>query len=221
MFKKKKKKEVIFEEEIVVATSKDEKQVEKIEVIEEVKTIKEVNIIDDEFEIEVLESKELIFGNFTFYDNDPTTECAVDEDEIGITSLREAQVSTEDKKDEIDTKDEKDKKELSSYFEESKKDNRKIKEKPVKIKKKSKKQRKKEEKFANIKDQKVFIFRNKKYTKVEDFIVYLNSHYLEIDKISQEVLDNESFYGWLSKKSGVFDESIKKFKEIKEKIEKK
>ena len=82
-------------------------------------------------------------------------------------------------------------------------------------KKKSKKEKAKEVKFSSVRNQKVFVFRNKKYVKVEDFIKYLNNHYLEIDKISQEVLDDEKFYGWLSKKSGVFDESIKQFKEIK------
>ena len=223
MFKKKKKKEVIFEEEIVVATSKEEPKSEEKEVIEEVEketeTIQEVNIIDDEFEIEVPESEQLVVGKFTYYDNDPTTECAVDEDEIEITSLKEAKVNKEEKEDLEE--DAKDKKELSSYFEKSKKDNKKIKEKPIKEKKKSRRQKNKETQFSNIKDQKVYIFRNKKYTKVEDFINYLNNHYLEIDVISQEVLDDERFYGWLSKKSGVFEDSINQFKEIKEKIEKK
>ncbi len=34
------------------------------------------------------------------------------------------------------------------------------------------------------------------------------------------LLADEKFYEWISKRSGVFDESLEKFKEIKEKIEK-
>ncbi len=216
MFKKKKKRNTIIEDEVIVVTSNDEPIVEEKDIIEEIEVIQEVNIIDDEFEIVVEESEKLVVGKFTFYDNDPTTDCAVDDSEFEITSIKEASIEKEANDDEV-----KDKKELGSYFDKSKKGNKKIKEKPIKQRKKSKKEKAKEAKFSSIKNQKIFVFRNKKYAKVEDFIKYLNNHYLEIDKISQEVLDDENFYGWLSKKSGVFDESIKQFKEIKEKIEKK
>ena len=173
--------------------------------------IKDIEIADKDSEIEKEETEELIVGSFTFYDNDPNTECAVDE-----TSSDDESIEEQD-----ESEDNKDKKELDSYFEKSKKNNKDIKEKPIKEKRKSRRKLSKETEFSNIKDQKIFVFRNKKYSKVEDFINYLNNHYLEIDVISQEVLDNENFYGWISKKSGVFDDSIKEFKEIKEKIEKK
>lgn len=96
---------------------------------------------------------------------------------------------------------------------------RKQKKEPKK-KKKSKRKKRKERDLQDVKDRKVFKYNNKKYTKVEDFIKYLNDNYLDIDKIAKEVLDDENFYGWLSKRSGVFEQSLKEFKEIKEKIEK-
>ena len=88
-------------------------------------------------------------------------------------------------------------------------------------KKKSRRKSKKEQLEQQIKDQKLFRYNNKKYTKVEDFITYLNAHYLDIDVIAREVLDDENFFGWVNKNSGVFQQSLKEFKEIKEKIENK
>jgi hypothetical protein len=110
------------------------------------------------------------------------------------------------------------KKDINEYFEEGKKKNRKLMK--TKEKKKSKRQLKIEREFVEIKDEEFFIFEGEKYRKIEDFIKYLDEHYKEIDKIAQKVLTNEHFYEWVSKSSGVFDESLKKFKEIKEKIEK-
>ena len=223
MFKKKKNKQEILEEEVKVATSKDEIEVieeevkvatskDAIEVIEEeVEVVLDINMDDELVEEIPEETEELVVGNFTYHDSDPNNECSVDDDE----TLDVVESERDDKEDN------KDKKKLSSYFEDSKKDNSKIKETPIKETRKSKRLKNKEADFYRVKNQKVFVFRNKKYFKVEDFIKYLNSHYLEIDKISQEVLDDENFYGWLSKKSGVFEDSIKQFKEIKEKIEKK
>lgn len=143
-------------------------------------------------------------GNFTFYDIDNDTDCAVDEVEI-----------VQD--DKINTR----KKDLISFFEDSKRDNSKIKEDHIKSKKKSKRQIIKEIELSNIKNQKMYVFRNKKFIVVDDFIKYLDSHYLEIDKIAGEVLNDELFHGWIRKNSGIFEESITLFKEIKDKIEKK
>lgn len=267
MFKKKKKIKINYEEEIAVATSKEEKDVVSKDVVED---IQEVNIVDDEYKFEAVKSEKLVVGKYTFFDNDPTTECAVDEkddeDEIVVALTKKKEVkeeieeeieeTVEEPDDEIiaevteddidedsgedvdedidedveedideDTNEELDSefkdKNIEAFFEESKKSNKKLKEKPKKEKRKSKRSEKREREFTNIKDQKVFIFRNKRYTKVDDFIKYLNANYLDIDVISQEVLDDENFFGWLSKRSGIFDDSIKQFKEIKEKIEKK
>jgi hypothetical protein len=89
--------------------------------------------------------------------------------------------------------------------------------------KKSKKRKKTKKDLLEeqIKDQKIYRYNNKKYTKVEDFITYLNAHYLDIEDIAREVLDDENFFGWVNKNSGMFQQSLKQFKEIKEKIEKK
>lgn len=205
MFRKKNKIEPIIEEEIVVATSKDVEIDDKKVEIEEVEVIQEINIVDEEITIDYSNGNEYVQGDFTFYNNDPASECMVEEDE----QSKDAEIVKKDKE------------ELNKYFEKSKKDNSKIKEKTKKEKKTTKKKKDNETEFSNTMSKKAYVFRNKKYTKVEDFITYLNGHYLEIDKISQEVLDDEVFYGWLSRKSGVFDDSIKQFKEIKDKIEKK
>lgn len=196
MFRKKKKRNIYLEDEVIAVTSKDEIIIEEKVDVEEIEVIQVINL----FKEKDLESEELVLGDFTFYDSDPNNECKVDEDETDF---------------------EKDKKELSSYFKDSKKQNKKLRTTPIKEKRKSKRIKKRETDKYNVKSQKVYVFRKKKYSKIEDFITFLNGHYLEIDKISQEVLDDEKFYGWLSKKSGVFDDSIKQFKEIKDKIEKK
>jgi len=112
------------------------------------------------------------------------------------------------------------KKDLGKFFEENKENNEKLKTTDKKKKgKKKKRTSKRERNLQAVKDQRVFKYDNKRYTKVEDFITYLNEHYLDIEEISRAVLDDENFYGWLSKKSGVLDVSLKEFKEIKEKIE--
>ena len=85
--------------------------------------------------------------------------------------------------------------------------------------KKSKKPSKRDRNYQDVKDQRVYRYRNKRYTKIEDFVQFLHDNYLDIEEISREVLDDENFFGWVSKKSGVFDVSLKEFKEIKAKIE--
>jgi len=123
------------------------------------------------------------------------------------------------------------KKELSTYFDankdNSKKSNRKDKHAKInteagkKQKKQSKRQSKRDQLEEDVKNKKLFRYDNKKYIKVEDFITFLNQHYLDIEKISEEVLDNENFFGWINKNSGVFNQSLKEYKEIKAKIENK
>ena len=95
----------------------------------------------------------------------------------------------------------------------------KIKKTKTKTKKRLKEQPKQDREFLDLEDKQIFKYEKKKYIKVEDFIKYLNEHYKDIDKIAKIVLDDEDFYGWVSEKSGVFHESLQKFKEIKENIE--
>lgn len=101
---------------------------------------------------------------------------------------------------------------------EEEKETKKKKKKPKK--KKKEKKTKKDKDLQAIKDRRMFKFKKRKYTKIEDFIKYLNAHYLDIDDISKEVLESEFFHGWLSKNSGKYQESILELKKIKEKIEK-
>jgi len=113
------------------------------------------------------------------------------------------------------------KKELSSYFEKSKKKNTGL------WIKESKRSKKKENEvsqvskvdYEDVQNIHVYQFRGKKFFKVDVFIKYLEDNYLDIDKIAKEVLDDENFYGWISHNSELFGESIRKFKELKEKIE--
>jgi len=172
-------------------------------ITEKAEQIKDVTLNNNEtFMVE--KSGELVEGCYTFYDNDPNNECAID-----------------DEGHEKEVLNEKPKRELNSYFEDSKRDNSKIKENNIKCKKRSKKQTNKENRILDSKHQKSYVFRNEKYNTVDDFIKYLDSNYLDIDKISKEVLNDELFHGWISKNSGVFDDSIILFKEIKDNIEKK
>lgn len=121
----------------------------------------------------------------------------------------------------------KNKKELSAYFEESKTKNKKLNKAEKKAlsksnhKGKKNKASKKDKLQEDIKNQKAFRYDGKKYTKVEDFIAYLNAHYLDIEEIAEEVLEDENFFGWINNNSGVFAKSLKEFKEIKAKIENK
>ena len=121
----------------------------------------------------------------------------------------------------------KEKKELSTFFEENKESSKKLKRSDKKALKKADKEKsskknrktKKDKLQEDIKNQKIFRYNGKKYTKVEDFIVYLNEHYLDIEEIAEEVLEDENFFGWINKNSGVFAKSLKEYKEIKAKIE--
>jgi len=114
---------------------------------------------------------------------------------------------------------------INTFFEASKSSNKLKRRDRKKYSKKELKRRKKRLKSPrtseDIKDQKVFKFRKKKYSNVEDFIKYLNDHYLDIDDVANDVLSDENFFGWISKKSGRFDQSLKEFQEINAKIEKK
>lgn len=116
----------------------------------------------------------------------------------------------------------KDKVDLNSFFEASKQQNKLKRSERKKYSKRELKRRKKRQNrriSEEIKDQRVFKFRKKKYKDVEEFISYLNDHYLDIDDVARDVLADENFFGWVGKRSGVFPQSLSKFKEIKEKIE--
>lgn len=113
-------------------------------------------------------------------------------------------------------------KDLKKYFDsDAKKVAKKLAKKPAKktkAKRTSKRAFKQKQVYDDIQNQRVYKFRGKKYSKVEDFIKFLNDNYLDIDQISKEVLDDKAFYGFIAKKSGVFDASIKRFKILKEEI---
>lgn len=136
--------------------------------------------------------------------------------------LEEVDPEEPEEQEEAEKEETKPKKDLNKFFEEDKKKVEKLKKKKEKVskpKKKSKRQLQKEKDYEAIKDKRIYKYRGKKYTKVEDFIKYLNDHYLDIEQIASEVLEDENFLGWISKKSGTFKKSIEKFKEIKQEIE--
>lgn len=208
MFKKKKKKreEQFIEDEIVVSMNDISKTIQSKEVIDE----------DDDFETE--EEWAIDPSALEENYNDDLEEDIDSEDEVPL----EEETAESSKRDTSEEKfvDEKAKKELGEYFEEDKKKNKNLKVKKSKTKKKSKRQLKREQEFVDINDRRIFRYKNKNYNKVEDFVKYLDNHYLDLDNIAQEIMNDENFFGWVSKKSDIFDESLKKFKEIKEKIEK-
>jgi len=197
MFNKKKKDNLNYNEEIIVATSKSENVIGVIKQGED-KVIQDFEIVGDPLR----ENDDYKVGNFTFYDSDPQSECSVDN--IENEGIDKSEISKSKRK------------ELLSFFEESKDYNRKIIEKKVVEKDKNN-----ESELKGVSNEDFYVFRNVKYAEVEDFIEYLDSNYLDIENISKEALNDEKYYEWLSRKSNVFDESIKLFKEIKEKIEKK
>jgi len=202
MFRKNKKNNSFLDEEVIVATSKSKKNDNKIKR-EEKKVIQDIAIVKSK----VVDSRDYNIGNFTFYDNDPQNECSVDEIEIEEIDIHERSISK--------------RKDLSVFFEESKEYNRKMQEKKTKEKKNPDILKNIEIERSSSNEDDVYVFRNIEYSKVEDFIEYLDSNYLDIENISKEALKDEKYYEWLSKKSKVFDKSLKQFKEIKEKIEKK
>jgi hypothetical protein len=202
MFRKNKKNQSFLDEEVIVATSKNDKSFMKLKR-REVKPIKDIEIVNYPERI----SDEFKIGDFTFYDNDPQNECTVDDSVVEEVEIIETNKKT--------------KKDLSSFFIESKRYNNMVQVKEPKEKKSNKKHKNVETETINIDNDYSYVFRNVRYTRVEDFIDYLNDNYLEIEKISQEAISDEKLYQWLSKKSYVFDDSVKQFKEIKERIEKK
>ncbi len=191
------KREADLETEFFTRLIKDDEEtIDEEEFPEEYKDFRK-GIYDD-----LLDEEEVIEQANTepFSEETSTEETTIEEKDLGL--------------------EDKNKKDLSEYFEDTHKKKKYLKDKVAKEKKTSKRQLRKELEIEDYQAQKVYRYKNKKYTKVEDFIIYLNDHYLDIDEIAQEVLNDEKFYGWISKRSGVFDESLKKFKEIKEKIEK-
>ena len=114
------------------------------------------------------------------------------------------------------------KKKFEDYFEQSRapqeepKEKKPVKKKEKKPKRVSRRKRKEIEEFNDIKKRRAYKFKRKKYVKVEDFIKYLNGHYLDLDEIADKVLTDENFHGWLKKRSKRFDESIADFRDIVE-----
>ncbi|MCK5761309.1 MAG: hypothetical protein KAH16_00270 [Candidatus Izimaplasma sp.] len=228
MFKKKKKKQEqqFIEDEIVVSMGDLAEAIEnKKELENDNKTIEETKVKQEKIEVEQDEKSK---DNVDELEEDEPFDLSVEntnnnsedyEKEI-LTTRTELKEIEEMIEEEQGEDEEKPKKDLGEYFEKDKKKNRKLIIKNKKVKEKSKKQLKRAAEFAAIKDRKIFRYENKKYNKVEDFIKYLNAHYLDMDEIALDIMNDEKFYGWISKKSGVFEDSLKKFKEIKEKIEK-
>ncbi|MFK5882968.1 MAG: hypothetical protein QM489_01360 [Candidatus Izemoplasma sp.] len=224
MFKKKKNR--ILEDEIKIEEVTNKTDMEDIEIVKE-ETIVE---LDDEVVIresmieddEIIPRAEPLINDETIYDViEPETiidepivlkeeKSVVDENSFDSDLIPREEIIKEDNK------------ELDKYFDDSRKENAKnAKKKPkkAKVKKESKRLLKQRKAFEDVKNQRVYKFRKKKYTKVDDFIKFLNDNYLDIDNIAKEVLDDKAFYGFISKKSGVFETSIKEFKKIKEEID--
>ena len=197
-------------------------------------TVEQVVTTPEDEEEQIVESVPVSelepFDEYTSdYDAEPTEviediplEEVFDDEDIVVEEEPEVEDVIEEVVKQPEPKKKGKKKDLNKFFEQDQKKVEKFKkkkEKPPKVKKKSKRQLQKEKDYEAIKDKRIFKYKGKKYTKVEDFIKYLNDHYLDIEQIASDVLEDENFLGWISKKSGTFSESIKKFKEIKQEIE--
>jgi len=126
-------------------------------------------------------------------------------------------IKEEDQEELIDDEEVKD---LNTYFGNNNDELKKGKKKKTKKEKVSKRKKRRKKDLEDITERRVYKFRDKKFSKVEDLIEYLNDHYLDIEELSKEMLDSEEFYGFISKKSGIFDSSLKEYKKIKKEIEK-
>ncbi|PAT02703.1 hypothetical protein CI105_01715 [Candidatus Izimaplasma bacterium ZiA1] len=111
-------------------------------------------------------------------------------------------------------------KDLNTYFGSNNEELKKGKKKKSKKEKVSKRKKRRKKDLEDITERRVYKFKDKKFSKVEDLIEYLNDHYLDIEELSKEMLDSEEFYGFIRKKSGVFDASLEEYKKIKKEIEK-
>ena len=103
------------------------------------------------------------------------------------------------------------KKELHEYFLQSKEEQEKLKRNPPKKPQKTK------SKFVGT--DLSFRYKGKKFQKPEDFIKYLDAHYLDLDDIAFDLLNDKLFLTWIGKRSGLFPQSLKEFTKIKKKIE--
>jgi hypothetical protein len=73
----------------------------------------------------------------------------------------------------------------------------------------------------DISERNLYKYKNIKFKEITDFIRYLDQHYLELDDIAKDVLNDPKFLGWLKQKSGFFDESIEEFKSLRSIIDQK
>ncbi len=124
--------------------------------------------------------------------------------------------------EEINEETKEEKLDLNSFFQASKQKRRLSRKERKQYSKKELKRRKKRQKEGisdEITNQRTYKFKKKKYKNVEDFIAYLNDHYLDIDDIAIEVLKDERFFGWVGHHSGVFPQSLKQFKEIQKQLD--
>lgn len=223
------------EDEVVIAENNTEepevvidKEPKQSPIIDEI-VVEDKPLIPDELDIhQVIKEPDVVVDEEPVVAEEVPEEVIIS-DEV-VTSDEEPVVSVElipeesqeNVEEQANIESEEDKRELNEYFDDSRKVNAKqSKKKPKKQKvtKESRRALKQRKAYDDIKNQRVFRFRKKKYYKVEEFIKFLNDNYLDIDKIAQEVLDDKAFYGFVSKKSGVFESSIKEFKKIKEEID--
>jgi hypothetical protein len=228
-------------------TSEQEPMIEEAPTLEEELNIKEERIAKVEEEHNEKPFQEEEVSNVENHDELYETEESLDEEEPTESTWKWADTDSEDASDreeaiqapdfileDIPEEEDsptakefmlptKDKVDLNEFFEASK-EQKKLKRRDKKeYSRKELKRRKKRQSRArvpeDIRDQKVFLFRKKRYKTVEDFIQYLNDHYLDIDDVAREVLADENFFGFVGKKSGVFPKSLQEFREIKKKID--
>jgi hypothetical protein len=84
------------------------------------------------------------------------------------------------------------------------------------LKKGAKKQRKQKEK-DNSEDQRIPLYQYKhhQFYSVREFMDFLESNYILLDDIAQNILKDERFFRWLKEESNQFEESISRMRKFK------
>lgn len=182
---------------------------------------------DKVFDNEKKEAEEINEQSFDFTGFSQNQDEVIADKENTILPSQKSHISFKEFEEETETKNQKRKdgaKNFEEYFEQGRAEQNELeKEDPsIKKQKKPKKIRRRKQKeiedFEDIKKRRAYKFKRKKYTKVVEFIKFLDDNYLDLDEIADKVLNDENFHGWLKKRSKRFDESIDEFKDIIETI---
>ncbi len=87
------------------------------------------------------------------------------------------------------------------------------------LKKGAKKQRKIEDK-ESLEDQRtpLYQYKHHQFYSVKEFMMFLESNYIQLDHIAHDILKDERFFRWIKEESNQFEESITKMRKFKHEL---